>query len=218
MRTIKDIQIVLRDRGYDPKGIDGIAGADTYAAIAAFQKAHSQISDGVLRWETLNALYPGYAWSDKLNERALQIACFMVGAREERGPNDGVMVCAFQQDVGIDPGSSWCMAMVYWVYDEAAHSLGIKNPLVATGGCLDQLQRTKCHVIPAAQYTDPQPGDMGIIDLGKGHGHTYLVVKAAGVGVVDTVEGNTNIDGSSNGNGQYFRQRIISHTKAYIRP
>ena len=222
--NIKDIQVALTMQGFDTKGIDGVAGANTYAAVRAFQEAHGFKADGILNWATLQAILPDFVWSDKLNERALQIACLLEGIREEKGPNDGVMVNAFQKDVGIDPGSSWCMAMVYWCYDEAAHSLGVKNPLAATGGCLEQLRRTKCRVIPADQYTDPQPGDIGIIDLKKvapgfdGPGHTFFVIIANDPGIVKTVEGNTNIDGSSNGNGTYRRERVILHIRAFIRP
>lgn len=222
--NIKDIQQALTMQGFDTKGIDGIAGANTYAAVTDFQNAHGFKANGVLNWGTLQAILPDFVWSDKLNERALQIASLLVGVREEKGPNDGVMVNAFQKDVGIDPGASWCMAMAYWSYDEAAHSLGMKNPLVPTGGCLDQLRRTKCQIIPAAEYTDPRPGDIGIIDIKKvapsfdGPGHAYFVVGPRDPGIVKSVEGNSNIDGSSNGNGQYSRERIISCTRAFIRP
>jgi peptidoglycan hydrolase-like protein with peptidoglycan-binding domain len=216
--NIKDIQQALTMQGFDTKGIDGIAGVNTYAAIAAFQNAHGFKANGVLNWATLQAILPDFVWSDKLNERALQIASLLVGVREEKGPNDGVMVAAFQKDTGNHVGDSWCMSFAYWCYDEAAHSLGVKNPLIPTGGSLDQLNRSKCRVIPAAEYTDPQPGDIGILDHGGGKGHAYLVKGPGGAGVVDTIEGNSNTDGSSNGNGAYARQRITNKAKAYIRP
>jgi peptidoglycan hydrolase-like protein with peptidoglycan-binding domain len=216
--NIKDIQHALTTQGFDTKGIDGIAGANTYAAVKAFQEAHGLPADSVLNFKTLNSLFPGFAWSLKLNERALQIACSMIGVREEKGPNDGLMVAAFQKDVDIHAGDSWCMALVVWSYDEASRSLGLTMPLVRTGSCMNQLTQTKCRVIPAEEYTDPQPGDIGIIDLGHWHGHTYLVAAPGCAGVVDSVEGNTNIDGSANGIGVFARQRIISHTKAFIRP
>lgn len=216
--NIKDIQLALTMQGFDTKGIDGIAGVNTYAAVIAFQNAHGFKGDGILNWATLQAILPDFVWSNKLNERALQIASLLVGVREERGPNDGVMVEAFQKDTGNHVGDSWCMSFAYWCYDEAAHSLGVKNPLIPTGGSLDQLNRTKCRIIPSAEYIDPQPGDIGILDHGGGKGHTYLVKGPGGSGVVDTVEGNSNTDGSSNGNGAYARQRIINKAKAYIRP
>lgn len=215
--SIKDIQQALHDQGFDPKGIDGIAGGGTYAAVAEFQKAHGLKADGVLRWETLNALLVGFPWAPTLPARALQIMSLMVGVKEEIGPNDGVMVRAFQRATGGNVGDSWCMDLVVWSYDQAADGLQISNTLIRTGGVMDQYHRSRSQVIPSAEYDDPHPGDIGIIDLGGGHGHTYMVVKPGGAGVVDSVEGNTNTDGSANGNGAYFRQRMISHTKAFIR-
>jgi hypothetical protein len=216
--NIKDIQVALTMQGFDTKGIDGIAGANTYAAVRAFQEAHGFKADGILNWATLQAILPDFVWSDKLNERASQIACLLEGVREEKGPNDGVMVAAFQKDTGNHAGDYWCMSFAYWCYDEAAQSLWVKNPLIPTGGSLDQLNRCKCEKISADEYTDPQPGDIGILDHGGGKGHTYLVKGPGGAGVVDTIEGNSNTDGSSNGNGAYARQRISNKAKAYIRP
>lgn len=217
MNSIKDVQLALQGFGFDPKGIDGRAGANTYAAIKGFQAARGLLADGILNWKTLNALFPGFAWSDKLPERAVQIACFQVGVREELGANDGLMVHAYQRAIGIGAGDSYCMALVVWCYDQAAESLSIANPLIRTGSVLDQLRRTKCKVIPSADYTDPQPGDIGIIKLSEIHGHTYLVISALAPGQVNTVEGNTNDDGSANGNGDYFRVRKVTQAIAFIR-
>lgn len=214
---IKDIQDRLIKLGLDPGAADGVAGGKTYSAIAEFQKERGLQTDGVLRWETLVNLFPDYNWAPTLATRALQIASFMVGVREEIGPNDGVMVRAFQRATGGSVGDSWCMDLVVWSYDQAAQGLLVRNPLIRTGSVMNQYRRTTCKIIPSVEYTDPKPGDIGIIDLGNDHGHTYLVKGAGGTGVVDTTEGNTNTDGSSNGNGAYFRQRIISHTKAFIR-
>lgn len=215
--SIKDIQAALLAAGFDPKGEDGLAGANTYAAIRAFQSSRGLTADGVLRWETLTLLLPEFTWASTLPARALQVASLMVGIREEQGANEGVMVDAILKDVGLDPGASWCMAFVVWCYDQAAAGLGTKSPLIHTGGCLDQLHRTSCPVMPSGEYTDPVPGDIGILDLGEGHGHTFMVVSAAPDGKVNSVEGNTNDDGSANGNGAYFRQRTIAKTKAFIR-
>lgn len=216
--NIKDIQQALTMQGFDTKGIDGIAGTNTYAAVRAFQEAHGFKADGVLNWATLHAILPDFVWSDKLNERALQIASLLVGVREEKGPNDGVMVNAFQKDTGNHAGDSWCMSFAYWCYDEAAHSMGMKNPLYPTGSSLDQLIKCSCQVIPVDENYDPQPGDVIVIDLGHGHGHAYFVKIKASSDLVDSVEGNTNIDGSSNGIGIFDRQRHPLKAKAAIRP
>ena len=38
VRTMRDVQQRLQDLGYDPGSVDGVAGARTQAALAAFQK------------------------------------------------------------------------------------------------------------------------------------------------------------------------------------
>lgn len=214
--SIKDVQQALKNLGFDPKGIDGIAGPNTYSAVKALQQKHGLLEDGIIDWEVLIILFPSYPWSVILAERAMQIMCTQVGVREETGPNNGIEVRAYLKAVNLGPGYSYCMALVVWSFDQAAKSLNTVNPLVRTGGCLDQLKRTFCPVILSKDYTDPRPGDIGILDLGEGHGHTYMVISGAGA-VVNTVEGNTNDDGSSNGNGDYFRQRQIKSAKAFIR-
>lgn len=215
--SIKDIQAALLTAGFDPKGEDGLAGANTYAAVRAFQSSRGLTADGVLRWETLKLLLPDVAWAPTLAARALQIAELMVGVREEQGENAGVMVDVFLKDVGLGAGYSWCMAFVVWCYDQAAGSLGIKSPLAHTGGVLDQLAKTTCQVVPASAYASPQPGDIGILDFGNGEGHTFLVSGAASIAMVFSVEGNTNDNGSREGIGVFDRERTIAKTKAFIR-
>lgn len=211
--TIIDVQTVLTTVGFSTKGIDGLAGPNTYQAVEAFQKSKGLKADGVLRWETLKALFPAYPWSPVLSLRAMEIACTQVGVREEDGANNGLMVDVYQRAVGISVGDSYCMAFVVWCYDQAADSLGVANPLIRTGGCLDQLARVNKSLVEQ----QPQVGDIGIIDEGQGHGHTFIVTMLLSAELVSTVEANTNDNGSSNGNGDYFRTRSIKQAKAYIR-
>lgn len=215
--SIKDIQQALTDLGFDTKGIDGIAGPNTYAAAKSFQSQKGLAADGVLRWETLQALLPKVNWAPDLAQRAAQIESLMIGVREEQGENAGVMVDAFQRATGNHPGDSWCASLQVWVYDQAAAGLGVPNPLPRTGGVLDLLNRTTCQVIPAAEYTSPQRGDLGAIDEGSGHGHMFMVEGPDQPGFVDSMEGNTNPGGSSNGYGAFARVRSIAKTKAFIR-
>ncbi len=44
---IKAIQKKLMDLGYDPKGVDGVYGSGTRAAVKQFQKDHGLVADGV---------------------------------------------------------------------------------------------------------------------------------------------------------------------------
>jgi peptidoglycan hydrolase-like protein with peptidoglycan-binding domain len=54
--TPKQIQIALRNAGYNPGKIDGRMGKLSHEAIKAFQKAHNLTPDGKMGKETWNLL------------------------------------------------------------------------------------------------------------------------------------------------------------------
>jgi murein DD-endopeptidase MepM/ murein hydrolase activator NlpD/peptidoglycan hydrolase-like protein with peptidoglycan-binding domain/methyl-accepting chemotaxis protein len=56
--NVTALQAALKDLGFDPKGVDGIFGKNTEAAVKAFEKANGLTQDGILDKQTL----------DKLNE------------------------------------------------------------------------------------------------------------------------------------------------------
>lgn len=206
MLSIKDVQASLQSLGFDPKGIDGIAGPNTYNAVRGLQQAHGMLVDGVIDWEVLQVLFPAYVWSDHLGIRAMQIACTQVGIREATGNNDGLMIGAYLKAVGLGQRYSYCMAFDVWNVDQAARGLNIANPLKRTGGVMDQWQSWKGKkVLKGGTF---MPGDIFILNTGKGHGHTGFIIQASNVqNIFDTVEGNTDDNGSSNGTGDFFRTR-----------
>lgn len=53
---IKDMQRKLVLAGFDPKGMDGIFGAKTFAAVLGFQKAQGLVPDGEVGPQTAKAL------------------------------------------------------------------------------------------------------------------------------------------------------------------
>src|SRR6516164_2444068 len=113
-----------------------------------------------------------------LAEKAIEIAKSQVGQTEKPlGSNWGHPVQDYLERVGINFPASWCMAFTYWCFDEAAKQLNIPNPLIKTGGVLHARDLT-----PAQNKfeTDPQSGDIFIMDLGKGLGHTGIIVEVDG--------------------------------------
>ena len=148
-----------------------------------------------------------------LPEKALQQAIGQLGVEEKpRGSNSGPEVNAYLKSIGLGPGYSWCMAFVYWCHQQAADAMGIKNPMYKTGGVLMQWQQRK------AKYTSftPAPGDVFIMDYGKGLGHTGIVEKIEG-DWVHTIEGNTNDEGSREGFEVCRKKRARSKIKGYLR-
>jgi hypothetical protein len=54
--TVKEIQRKLKEHGIDPGGIDGAYGADTIAAVIAFQRMEGLVVDGEVGTDTAQAL------------------------------------------------------------------------------------------------------------------------------------------------------------------
>lgn len=136
------------------------------------------------------------------------MATTQVDVREEPG-NRGPEVHRYLKSVGLGQGHAWCMAFVYWCVQMAAEKLNLPNPLVRTAGVLDQWNRTKLGKLPARSQRGIEPGDIFIIDYGRGQGHTGFIERV-GQGVFHTIEGNTNDEGSREGVEVCRRQRTIT--------
>jgi hypothetical protein len=151
-----------------------------------------------------------------LAQRALEIAISQLGVEEHpRGSNRGPEVDLYIISVGLNPAGkySWCMAFIYWCYQQASKEFGIANPMYKTGGVLEQYrQRYKTNGVK-----DPQPGDIAILDYGEGKGHTYIVETVHPDKTDGSVEGNTNDDGSREGYEVCRRKRLQSKVKIYLR-
>lgn len=146
-------------------------------------------------------------------KEALFVATTQIDIREE-GNNGGQAVTRYLKAVGLGAGYPWCMSFVYWCVDMASKKLGLPNPLVKTGGVLDQLARTKLRTLPS-RSSAIKPGDIFIMDHGGGTGHTGFIDSIA-TGMFHTIEGNTNDEGSREGYEVCRRTRSINEIKAII--
>lgn len=149
-----------------------------------------------------------------LANKALQIAAGQVGQEEKpRNSNWGHPVQDYLLRVGINFPASWCMAFMYWCFDEAVKQLDRANPLIRTGGVLNAYNKA------IAKYKivgNPQAGDIFILDFGGGLGHTGIV-EAVIDGQLHTIEGNTNDTGSREGYEVCRRVRDPKKIKGYLR-
>jgi hypothetical protein len=142
-----------------------------------------------------------------LSNTALQIAISQVGKEEvPRGSNWGPTVQGYLNSVGINFAASWCMAFMYWCFNQASTQLGVTNPMIKTGGVLNQYTHETL-----SQVHTPQAGDIFIMDLGNGLGHTGIVESIATDGTLHTIEGNTNDNGSREGYEVARRTRKAAH-------
>lgn len=136
-----------------------------------------------------------------LTARALERAKGQVGQKEDPlGSNWGHPVQDYLSSVGIYFAASWCMSFIYWCFNDAANQLGVLNPMFKTGGVLAQWSARRSYSIGLNDPNKPvQPGDIFIMDLGHGLGHTGIVETINPDGSLGTIEGNTNDTGSREG-------------------
>ena len=141
-------------------------------------------------------------------------------AKEEpKGSNKGPEVTKYLQSVGLSSGLPWCMAFVYYIFDDVCKRLGKTNTTVKTGGCLNHWNQAPADAkVPVDQVKSKpsliRPGQIFIMTRpGKGLGHTGIVV------AVDekdrsftSMEGNTNDQLSGEGDRVGINKRKIDGT------
>ena len=54
---VRELQLALKAKGFDPQGTDGKFGANTKKAVIAFQKANGLEPDGIVGKDTIKALF-----------------------------------------------------------------------------------------------------------------------------------------------------------------
>lgn len=147
-----------------------------------------------------------------LNERCLYVARAMEKneVREELGPNKGKWVNRFLAFVGLKPGYAWCAAFVAWCLGQSG---------------LDKSKMPKHSPSVIGWYRWAKANDRltGVPKRGRlfywldgSHGHIGFIIGLS-AGCVQTLEGNTNKQGSRDGDGVYQRTRsyreLESHEK-----
>jgi hypothetical protein len=150
-----------------------------------------------------------------ISERSIQIAISQIGVQEVPiGSNGGPEVTQYLNSVGLGAGYPWCMAFVYWCVNKACTELNLPNPLVKTAGVLNQWNKTTLRKLPRTA-SNIKPGDIGIIAHSNGLAHAVMVESISG-GLVRTVEGNSNTNGSREGYEVEPRQRSITEFIGFI--
>ncbi|MFC5871376.1 CHAP domain-containing protein [Chryseobacterium arachidis] len=150
---------------------------------------------------------------DSLSATALQVAITQIGQEEKpHGSNWGIPVKNYLASVGINFPASWCMAFVYWCFNEASKQNKITNTAIKTGGVLYAWNNAP----KEKKSLKPSVGSVFIMDFGKGLGHTGFVEKFDAQ-YIYTVEGNTNDNGSREGIEVCRRKRALTSIKGYIK-
>ncbi|MDF2189269.1 CHAP domain-containing protein [Paraflavitalea sp. CAU 1676] len=150
-----------------------------------------------------------------LQDKVVEEAVSQLGVEEQpRGSNRGPQVDKYIQSVGLDPAGKhpWCMAFVYWCHVQAGDKMGVPINMLKTGRVMLQWQTKKGKY----RVLTPQPGDVFIMDYGKGLGHTGIVESVEN-DFVHTIEGNTNDEGSREGYEVCRRKRPRNKIAGYLR-
>jgi len=114
---------------------------------------------------------------------------------EETAPNSSPLIDGWLAGVGQPPGKSWCAAAIHGWCEETAKQLGIANPCPRTASALRMWEMLQGFRVPT-----PTPGCLGFSDHGQGKGHVWTVEEASGSGFMVSLSGNTNAEGSREGN------------------
>lgn len=152
-----------------------------------------------------------------------------IGVTEDLGPNDGVRIRQYREAVSqFDYPVSWCAIFVMYVYhvndvdykpaNEWVPTWSNRNVVYAKGKSME-VSKGERFFAPT-----PQTGDVFTLFYAslKRDGHIGFVDKWSSTGdYVITVEGNTNIAGSRDGDGVYRKRRLkasIHKVMDYISP
>ncbi|WP_437918596.1 CHAP domain-containing protein [Sphingobacterium sp. LRF_L2] len=222
--SVKELKKLLNQRlGTELDENNNFFGASTEIVVKRFQKQSGLIQDGLvgpLTWSELADETVGNRPNNNLLNGVIDILIDQVGVKEKTGKNDGEEVEAYLKSVGLGKGYAWCQAFVFWGFEKASKSLGISNPVAKTAGVLDNWNKSLKYQLPKG--LSPVPGDVFVMDFGKGLGHAGVVTGVDGRYIV-TVEGNTSADPSlptedREGQGVFKRRRLISSiNKGFLR-
>ncbi len=150
-------------------------------------------------------------------DRILNEASKHVGVRE-KGHNKGFWVEKFLGAVGLGPGYAWCAAFVTYVLKTVDHPFGPKKGKAA----VINWQRYAAEIGRFVNIQNAQAGDLFLWVNKNGTGHIGFMSSnpaknAAGAWQFTSIEGNTNDDGSREGDGVYKRVRVVTSKMMFVR-
>lgn len=148
-------------------------------------------------------------------ESLQKIYTSQIGVREATGNNDGKFVEMYLQTVGLTKGYPWCAAFVKWCYLE----VGILEATKINGMALS-VDKPDERIYYKGKFTnEPRAGDAFTLFYPKLNriGHTGFFDKRQNESIFLSVEGNTNGQGSREGDGVYRKYRSFKATYSICR-
>lgn len=146
--------------------------------------------------------------------KLLDIAITQLGVTEDAAHTNHGEAIKYQDAAGLPKGGGfpWCASYVFWC---GLQAYGAANMIPKTGGVIDCWNKAKAEGIPTIDKANAtpdniKPGYQFILDLGKGQGHTGLVVSVNADGSMQTIEGNSNPAGGRDGYCVAYHTRHLS--------
>lgn len=158
----------------------------------------------------------------KLAQRLVELAKKEVGVEEIGNTNCGPRVNEYKAATWLDPLQSWawCAAFIDWLVmtamDESGKEYTFTRPRTAGAWDLENWslkQDNSTHTKRDPGVKDIEAGDIVIFRSS----HVGLAVGSPVKGVVSTIEGNTDSQGSREGGGVFKKSRSINTIKTRIR-
>lgn len=159
-----------------------------------------------------------------LGKQTVEVAKRYLGVEEQpRGANRGPHINDFLAHVGLPPGNPWCTAFTSFCIHKAAAEIGVQTDFPKTGWtpALPPYARKKGALITRAEIdagVKPKPGWVALFYYPNLHrvAHSGIVERLLPVGLVVTIEGNTNNEGSREGYKVCRRIRRLKSIYAFI--
>lgn len=202
------VQMGLKARGLYHGTTQGIPGPNTEAAYQAFLASIAKRNDPL----------PLAVQPSILRAALIEIARSKIGVTEKGGNNRGPEVQEFQDAASYLPGTgwAWCAAFVGWCFDRLAerYALPFATPEGAGAFWYEDWARAQgVKVLPGSSKV--KAGDLIIYSF------SHIGIATAdetASGTFLCVEGNTNGEGSREGDGVYEKRRGKSQVRSIIRP
>tara|TARA_X000001388_G_scaffold20926_3_gene13869 strand:- start:2100 stop:2870 length:771 start_codon:yes stop_codon:yes gene_type:complete len=227
---VKELQewLNLHDFG---TGIDGDFGPATEETLKRFQLNEGLIADGIAGPRSWNALQlpmtratavslraepPMFSYREAVVEYARQH--LIEHPREVGGQNRGPWVRLYCEGNDGDPWA-WCAGFVSYILTQATNHHGVECPIKYTLSC-DQMAKDAMEsdrlIRWASKETDGvhpsvvvKPGDVFLVYKGNNDWTHTGIITSVSTTSIQTIEGNTNDEGSREG------YEVCARTRSY---
>ena len=133
----------------------------------------------------------------------IAIAAAEVGVREATGHNDGIRVEEYQRAAGLRKGDKWCAAFLSWIFKQA----GYAGPRTGWSPDLFPAKHRITQAVRGCMFGVYFPELRRIAHCG--------LVELVHNEKIYSIEGNTNVKGSAEGDGVYRRVRHLKTIKSF---